>query len=102
MLITQGSLVRDQPDPPILLRTGAVEGPRVRQRGISSAGRAPALQAGGRRFDPVILHHYLDITYRLFWIHSKQKKLCMRVREAFFVLIDLDRLTSVERRTAVL
>jgi hypothetical protein len=25
--------------------------------GISSAGRAPALQAGGRRFDPVILHH---------------------------------------------
>ena len=26
-------------------------------RRISSAGRAPALQAGGRRFDPVILHH---------------------------------------------
>ncbi len=25
---------------------------------ISSAGRAPALQAGGRRFDPVILHHF--------------------------------------------
>ena len=24
---------------------------------ISSAGRAPALQAGGRRFDPVIVHH---------------------------------------------
>src|SRR5690606_22670455 len=24
---------------------------------ISSAGRAPALQAGGRRFEPVILHH---------------------------------------------
>jgi len=38
----------------------------------------------------------------LFWIHSKQKKLCMRVREAFFVLIDIDRLTSVERHTAVL
>ncbi len=31
------------------------------QRGISSAGRAPALQAGGRRFDPVILHHYLVV-----------------------------------------
>ncbi len=29
------------------------------ERGISSAGRAPALQAGGRRFDPVILHHNL-------------------------------------------
>jgi hypothetical protein len=25
-------------------------------RGRSSAGRAPALQAGGRRFDPVRLH----------------------------------------------
>ena len=25
-------------------------------RGHSSAGRAPALQAGGRRFDPGILH----------------------------------------------
>jgi hypothetical protein len=28
----------------------------AQRRGISSAGRAPALQAGGRRFDPVILH----------------------------------------------
>lgn len=26
-------------------------------RGYSSAGRAPALQAGGRRFDPDYLHH---------------------------------------------
>jgi hypothetical protein len=26
--------------------------------GCSSVGRAPALQAGGRRFDPVHLHHY--------------------------------------------
>ena len=25
--------------------------------GISSAGRAPALHAGGQRFDPAILHH---------------------------------------------
>src|SRR5690606_38912409 len=30
----------------------------VVRRRISSAGRAPALQAGGRRFDPVILHHF--------------------------------------------
>lgn len=28
-------------------------------RGRSSAGRAPALQAGGRRFDPVRLHHFM-------------------------------------------
>jgi hypothetical protein len=27
---------------------------------ISSAGRAPALQAGGRRFEPVILHHFIS------------------------------------------
>ena len=29
-------------------------------RGHSSAGRAPALQAGGRRFDPVWLHHFTN------------------------------------------
>ena len=28
----------------------------VEKRGRSSAGRAPALQAGGRQFDPVRLH----------------------------------------------
>ncbi len=27
-------------------------------RGCSSAGRAPALQAGGQRFDPAQLHHW--------------------------------------------
>ena len=36
-------MVRIHPDPPS-------------QRGCSSVGRAPALQAGGRRFDPVQLH----------------------------------------------
>lgn len=30
----------------------------VEIRGHSSAGRAPALHAGGQRFDPVWLHHY--------------------------------------------
>src|SRR5207344_2921404 len=39
-------MVRIHPDPP---RT---------TRGCSSVGRAPALQAGGRRFDPVQLHQY--------------------------------------------
>ncbi len=29
--------------------------------GVSSAGRAPALQAGGHRFDPDTLHHFLQI-----------------------------------------
>ena len=27
--------------------------------GLSSAGRAPALQAGGQRFDPARLHHFI-------------------------------------------
>ena len=32
---------------------------RVSPKGVvSSAGRAPALQAGGQRFDPVTTHHY--------------------------------------------
>jgi hypothetical protein len=29
--------------------------------GCSSAGRAPALHAGGHRFDPVHLHHFTAI-----------------------------------------
>lgn len=37
--------------------------PLARERstnwGCSSAGRAPALQAGGQRFDPAQLHHSL-------------------------------------------
>ena len=28
------------------------------KRGYSSAGRAPALQAGGQRFDPAYLHQF--------------------------------------------
>jgi hypothetical protein len=31
-------------------------GSNMRVRGVSSAGRAPALQAGGHRFDPGTLH----------------------------------------------
>ena len=78
----------------------------MKQWGISSAGRAPALQAGGRRFDPVILHHHLsnvdEVLYGLREVHSKQKLLCKMLVKAVFVLIDIDRLTSVARRTAVL
>ena len=33
-------------------------------RGISSAGRAPALHAGGQRFDPAILH---QVTFSLYF-----------------------------------
>src|ERR1700712_239484 len=61
VLIRRGSLVRIQPDPPLTLerlkeRARINADPQAsRYWGISSAGRAPALQAGGRRFDPVIL-----------------------------------------------
>src|SRR6266699_1980091 len=34
----------------------SVLSPKVLSRGCSSAGRAPALQAGGRRFEPDQLH----------------------------------------------
>jgi hypothetical protein len=44
-------MVRIHPDPPT-----EYSGER-RSRGHSSAGRAPALQAGGHRFDPGWLHH---------------------------------------------
>ena len=33
------------------------QGPARDIRGYSSAGRAPALQAGGQPFDPAYLHH---------------------------------------------
>ena len=33
------------------------QGPARDIRGYSSAGRAPALQAGGQRFDPAYIHH---------------------------------------------
>ena len=39
-------MVQVHPDPPGFYR------------GCSSVGRAPALQAGGHRFDPVHLHHF--------------------------------------------
>ena len=31
-------------------------------RGFSSVGRAPALQAGGQRFEPVKLHHFFEFS----------------------------------------
>jgi hypothetical protein len=43
-----------------LMRVGRAQnsgfGSTMQGRGVSSAGRAPALQAGGHRFDPGTLH----------------------------------------------
>ena len=35
--------------------------------GLSSAGRAPALHAGGQRFDPARLHHFYKIEFIFIW-----------------------------------
>ena len=51
-------MVRIHPDPPRDVGTGASDVAAGSERGCSSVGRAPALQAGGRRFDPVQLHQF--------------------------------------------
>ena len=77
-------MVRIHPDPPGFW-------------GISSAGRAPALQAGGRRFDPVILHQriavFSEVRFAAVWfaavgVHGHGASIpeccCERVRECGF------------------
>ena len=53
-------------------------------RGISSAGRAPALQAGGQRFDPAMLHQKQGsllptLNMRQAALHSKGAESIVRV-----------------------
>ena len=43
------------------------------ERGCSSIGRAPALQAGGRRFDPVQLHHRSRTRICTYWLLDAQR-----------------------------
>ena len=50
-------------------RLGRLHPSPVIKRGCSSAGRAPALQAGGQEFDSPHLHHLLS-----FEKESKQRK----------------------------
>src|SRR5438477_1558983 len=53
-----------------------------RRRGVSSAGRAPALQAGGHRFDPGTLHFLGRATHRGFEL-SARIWACRRNRSRF-------------------
>src|SRR5690554_5727395 len=53
---------------------------RSNKRGHSSAGRAPALHAGGQRFDPAWLHHYGSMV-RL--VHSDIGKMKAHLRVCF-------------------
>ena len=48
------------------------QGPARDIRGYSSAGRVPALQAGGQRFDPAYLHQRLEVEpkSRKIWAYS--------------------------------
>ena len=58
---------------------------RETQWGISSAGRAPALQAGGRRFDPVILHQVL-MGWGIDWVERVgQQQSGLRKADCFVV-----------------
>ena len=61
-------------------RLGRLHPSPVIKRGCSSAGRAPALQAGGQEFDPPHLHHLLSFSKE-----SKQRKLqnCWKARRKF-------------------
>ena len=45
--------------------------------GVSSAGRAPALQAGGHRFDPGTLHHTRD------WLKQQVTEMLIEVSLSF-------------------
>lgn len=45
--------------------------------GCSSAGRAPALQAGGQRFDPAQLHQFTLVSMRARNISFEEIKVCI-------------------------
>ena len=40
-------------------------------RDYSSAGRAPALQAGGHRFEPCQSHHYINAAWQFSWLECQ-------------------------------
>ena len=52
--------------------------------GISSAGRAPALHAGGQRFDPAILHHLLKLTVVIIRRNDTKLNISSKVFEFIF------------------
>ena len=67
-MISVGSEVQILPGPPISLVESLVD-----WRGCSSAGRAPALQAGGHRFEPVHLHS-LGASIPLGWMLGRSRR----------------------------
>jgi hypothetical protein len=59
-----------QNDPTPSVDTATVRGTRA----VSSAGRAPALQAGGRRFDPVTAHVEAAHVSLLRWLRRQLRQ----------------------------
>ena len=59
--------------------------------GVSSAGRAPALQAGGHRFDPGTLHQAIE-NYELQMCNSSRDWLKSHENEISLSLLRLDNL----------
>ena len=58
--------------------------------GLSSVGRAPALHAGGQRFDPARLHHFIK------WIETLEYKAqCIVINKSWLIV-----LCSLEQRLA--
>jgi hypothetical protein len=70
-----GSEVQILPGPPLCLSMPTIPW------GLSSAGRAPALQAGGHRFDPDSLHHSFGVEAMgspAAWSIYLRRRVCVR------------------------
>src|SRR5579864_9701020 len=66
-------------------------------RGCSSAGRAPALQAGGQRFEPAHLHQHIDNRIGLSRSPECRKAKGAPKNRGFFGDLNLDPLSKIRR-----
>ena len=65
------------------------------RRGCSSAGRAPALQAGGRRFESAHLHQHIDNRIGL------SRSSVMRVKQNWILFLKVEFDVTVKRASAI-
>ncbi len=57
-----------------------LEGTSPKMWGFSSAGRAPALQAGGQRFDPANLHQKMEKSWETANLHEEDGPIAQLAR----------------------
>ena len=71
--------------------------------GVSSAGRAPALQAGGHRFDPGTLHQkkFLDMGQQLSWLEHTTDNREVDGSSPFWPTTSKKRLTEASKKLEV-